>query len=251
VLCFGLKVAGKTLENSQRDSEFSPRPTTVNVTVTPTRAGEAEPDPSDTTTLTGEAATALAVQAKVGTLTASSVEVDGSEAVGADEVTFDVTIVRGKGCEGVVSISKANTFQIVDTAGYVWLLPNTAFYTSRHLSKAALTQVTGKYLKAKSTDSGVAEVTDPCTLDNLLAPLATAGGGSDSSPVYYDVYTARKIVLSGTPATVYVLTGSKPLLFEVDYLGSGGSLQFSGYDFTSTITAPTDGESISGSDYGF
>src|SRR5215831_16490726 len=100
VLCFGLKVAGTTLLNSQRESEFSPRPTTVNITVTPTRAGEVEPDPSDTTTLTGEAATALALQAKVGTLAASSVEVDGSEAVGADEVTFDVTIVRGKGCEG-------------------------------------------------------------------------------------------------------------------------------------------------------
>lgn len=60
----------------------------------------------------------------------------------------------------------------------MWLLPNTAFCTSRRLSKTALAEVTGKYLKAKSTDSGVAEVTGPCALGHLLAPGPAAEGSS-------------------------------------------------------------------------
>ena len=252
VVCFGLKVAASAYSHAHLANELGPHPTTVNVTVTPAGAADIEPDPSDTTMLTGGAATALTLQAKADTLAASSVEVNGSETVGTEKVTFDVTLVRSKGCEGVVSISKADTFQIVDSAGYVWLLPDNAFYTSRHLSKAALAQVTGKYLKAKSTDSGVAEVTGACALGNLLAPLAKAEGSSGSTPVDYDGYTARKIVLSGTTATVYVLTGANPLLFEVDHLEQGGgSLHFLSYGFTSTIAVPKDTESLNGSEYGF
>jgi hypothetical protein len=87
--------------------------------------------------------------------------------------------------------------------------------------------------------------------------VSRRGGGRRSAPAFswpvdYDNYAARKIVLSGTAATAYVLTGTKPLLFEVDYRGpGGGSLQFLSYDFNSTITVPADDQSIDGSTYGF
>jgi hypothetical protein len=135
--------------------------------------------PAGTATLTGTAASALATKAFANTEASASVRVTGesvSTGGGSQAVSFDLTLVKEKGCQGTIALSKTETFQMAETGGYVWILPNSAFYTSLHLSKAALALIADKYIKVKSSNSEFGDLVKICSFSGLFGSLPKVTG---------------------------------------------------------------------------
>jgi hypothetical protein len=210
--------------------------------------------------LTGTAATALVTKAIANTRAAASVRVagqatatgSGNAGSGGQPVTFDLTLVRSVGCQGTIALSKTETFHLVETGGYVWMLPNSGFYASLHLDKAALALIADKYIRVKSTDKQIGDLATECTFTGLLGSLSKPTGKDYAAvPVTYNGGPAYEVTQSGQQGTAFVANTATPLLLKLtDPQTNGGTITFTDYNATKTITAPTDAESIDGSQLG-
>jgi hypothetical protein len=216
----------------------------------------ASPSPAATGKLTGAAATALAAKAIANTRAASSVRVAGqgisTSATKGQTVSFDLLLVKNKGCSGTISVSKTETFKIVQTGGYIWLLPSAAFYESLHLSKQAMALVADKYIKVKANDKQVGNLTTVCTFNGLFSSLPKPSGTNfTATPVTYQGAPAYQITRSGKPGVATVSNTATPLLLKITAPKvGGGSVTFGDYNSAKTIAAPSDAESINGSELG-
>jgi hypothetical protein len=209
--------------------------------------------------LTGAAATTFLTKALANTKAAASVRVIGKAAAtgksagsAGQPVTFDLTLVRNGGCQGTITVSKTQSFQHVETGGYVWILPSTSYYRSLHLDKAALALVEGKYIKVKSTDKQIGDLGKNCTFAGLLGSLSKPTGKSYTAvPVTYNGGPAYQVTQSGKPGTAFVSNTATPLLLKItDPQADGGTITFTDYNAAKTIAAPTAAESIDGSQLG-
>jgi hypothetical protein len=210
--------------------------------------------------LTGAAAAALVTKAIANTQAATSVRVaghatatgPGTAGSGSQPVTFDLTLVKNVGCTGTLALSKTETFQLVETGGYVWILPSSAYYESLHLDKAALALIADKYIKVKSTDSQIGDLGKECTFSGLLGSLSKPTGKEYTAvPATYNGGPAYAVTQSGQQGTAFVTNTATPLILQItDPQANGGTITFTGYNATKTITAPTDAESIDGSQLG-
>ena len=209
--------------------------------------------------LTGAAATALVTKALANTEAAASVRVIGRVAAtgsgstgGTQPVSFDLTLVKSGGCKGTLALSKAQSFQIIETGGYVWILPSSAYYQSLHVDKAALALIAGKYIKVKSTDSQIGNLGKECTFTGLLGSMSKpTGKGYVAAPVTYHGAPAYEVTQSGNKGTAFVSNTATPLLLTLtDPQSNGGTVTFTDYNATKTITAPPAAESIDGSQLG-
>ena len=240
----------------------------------PAATGAAASQPSGATTrpggtasagaakLTGAAATALVTKAIANTQAAASVRVagiataaatgSGTAGSGSQPVAFDLTLVKSVGCEGTIALSKAQTFRLVETGGYVWILPSSAYYASLHLDKAALALIANKYIRVKSTDKQLGDLGKQCTFTGLLGSLSKPTGKAYAAvPVTYNGGPAYEITQSGQQGTAFVANTATPLLLKItDPQKDGGTITFTSYNATKTITAPTAAESIDGSQLG-
>ena len=212
--------------------------------------------------LTGAAATALVTKAIANTQAATSVRVagiataaatgSGTAGSGSQPVAFDLTLVKSVGCEGTIALSKTQTFRLVETGGYVWILPSSAYYASLHLDKAALALIANKYIRVKSTDKQLGDLGKQCTFTGLLGSLSKPTGKAYAAvPVTYNGGPAYEVTQSGQQGTAFVANTATPLLLKItDPQKDGGTITFTSYNATKTITAPTDAESIDGSQLG-
>lgn len=222
------------------------------------RAGASTPAGSGK--LTGAAATALVTKAIANTRAAASVRVagqatatgSGNAGSGGQPVTFDLTLVRSVGCQGTIALSKTETFHLVETGGYVWMLPSSGFYASLHLDKAALALIAGKYIRVKSTDKQIGDLATECTFTGLLGSLSKPTGKDYAAvPVTFNGGPAYEVTQSGQQGTAFVANTATPLLLKLtDPQANGGTITFTNYNATKTITAPTDAESVDGSQLG-
>jgi hypothetical protein len=220
-----------------------------------TTTGAGASTPAGTSKLTGSAAAALVNKAVANTQAAASVRVAGhatATGTGSQPVTFDLTLVKSVGCEGTIALSKAQSFQIVQTSGYVWILPSSAFYASMHLSKAALALVADKYIKVKSTDTQIGDLGKDCTFTGLLGAMSKPTGKAYTAvPATYNGVPAYEVTQPGQQGTAFIANTATPLLLKItDPQANGGTITFTDYNATKTITAPTAAESIDGSQLG-
>jgi hypothetical protein len=217
---------------------------------------KASPSAAATGKLTGAAATALAAKAIANTRAASSVQVTGqgisTSATKGQTVSFDLLLVKNQGCSGTISVSKTETFKIVQTGGYIWLMPSAAFYESLHLNKQAMALVADKYIKVKTSNKQVGNLTTVCTFNGLFSSLPKPSGlNFTATPVTYQGAPAYQITQSGKPGIATVSNAATPLLLKITApQAGGGSVTFTDYNNTKTITAPSDAESIDGSELG-
>jgi hypothetical protein len=238
----------------------------------PAATGAAASQPSATATqpggttsagaakLTGAAATALVTKAIANTQAATSVRVagiatatgSGTAGSGSQPVAFDLTLVKSVGCEGTIALSKTQTFRLVETGGYVWILPSSAYYASLHLDKAALALIADKYIRVKSTDKQLGDLGKQCTFTGLLGSLSKPTGKAYAAvPVTYNGGPAYEVTQSGQQGTAFVANTATPLLLKItNPQKDGASITFTNYNATKTIAAPTDAESINGSQLG-
>jgi hypothetical protein len=210
--------------------------------------------PAGTTKLTGTAANALIAKALADTQEASSFRVEAQgvgTGTGGQTVSFDLTLVKHKGCEGMIAVSKTETFQIVETRRYVWIQASNAFYASLHLNKAAIALVADKYIKVKSTDSQITSLAKICTFSGLFGSLRNPTGTSYvATPTTYNGQPVYAISEKGKPGYAYLSNTAKPLLLKLAASKSSGAVTFAGYNETRSIAAPSDAESIDGTALG-
>jgi len=205
--------------------------------------------------LTGTAATALVTKAVNNTKAAPSVVVKGtgvSTGTAGQSVSFDLTLVQKAGCQGTISQSKTETFQLVETGGYVWLKPSPAYYASLKLSAAAQALVADKWIKVKSTDAQIGDLPKICSFSGLFGSLKTPTGASFvATPTTYQGQSAYEVTQAGQQGYAYVTNSATPMLAKLAEPGSsGGVITFTEYSTPLTITAPTAAESIDGSALG-
>jgi hypothetical protein len=211
--------------------------------------------PAATGKLTGAPAGALADKAIAGTKAAKSVRVSGMNigtGTGNQHVTFDLTLVKDVGCTGTISLTAAETFKIIDTGGYVWLLPNSGFYASQHLSKSAQALLAGKYIKVKSTDRRIGTLGQICTFSGLFGRLPkVTGTGYTATPATYHGQPAYEITRAGKGGTAFVSNTSPLLLLQISNPQStSGTITFTNYNTVTAINTPSAAETVDGSKLG-
>jgi hypothetical protein len=202
--------------------------------------------------LGGKSADAIITAALTNTEAASTVRMTGAGTDAGKGVMFDLELVRGRGCEGTLSMSKAQTFRLIYLGNTVWMRPSDAFYASLGGNKAALALLTGKYIKVKSTDSLVGNISNLCTLSGLLGTVGpTSGRRFAAQASTYKGQPVMKLTQPDHTGYVYISDTARPVLLLVTELGaSGGSIAFTNYNAAVTITPPPAAQTIDGSQFG-
>jgi hypothetical protein len=203
--------------------------------------------------LAGKSVDAIVTAALANTQAASSVRMRGAGTDAGKGLTFDLTLVRGRGCEGTLSMSKAQTFRLIYLGHTVWMKPSDAFYASLGGNKAALALLEGKYIKVKSTDSLVGNINNLCSLSGLLGTTGpTSGRRFAAQATTYKGQPVLKMTQPDRAGYAYISDTARPMLLFVTEPGaSGGSIAFTDYNAAVTITPPPAAQTIDGSKFGF
>ena len=153
--------------------------------------------------------------------TASSVHVAGSiEGTRAHE-SFDIEILAGKGTHGTVTVGGAS-FELIETAGTVYLKGDAAFYERIGGAEAAR-RLEGKWLKAPATDPKLAPLLRLTDLHSLIS--VSLAGHSGLVPAGTHVVGGIHVVgVRDTTKreTVYVATTGPPYPVAIAKSGLGG-----------------------------
>ena len=243
---------------SSSSSSSSPAASATSGTATASSSAS----PASTATVTGAAATALITKAIANTKASSSLVVVGSGipagtgtgtgSSSSQQVSFTLTLAQKAGCRGTIALSKVESFQLVETGGYVWLKPTSAFYATLHLSQAALALVADKYIKVPTNNAQVADLAKICSFSGLFGQLPTPTGTSYvATPTTYNGKSAYKITQTGQAGYAYITNSSTPMLVKLaEPTASGGVIGFTEYSAPPAIVAPSDAESINGTKLG-
>jgi hypothetical protein len=224
-----------------------------------TATASSSASPAGTATVTGAAATALITKAIANTKAAPSLVVVGSgipsgsgTGSSSQQVSFTLTLVQKAGCRGTIALSKVESFQLVETGGYVWLKPTSAFYATLHLSQAALALVADKYIKVPTNNAQVADLAKICSFSGLFGQLPTPTGTSYvATPTTDNGKSAYKITQTGQAGYAYITNSSTPMLVKLaEPTASGGVIGFTEYSAPLALIAPSDAESIDGTKLG-
>jgi len=238
---------------SSSSSSSSPAASATSGTATASSSAS----PASTATVSGAAATALITKAIANTKAAPSLLVVGSgigtgTGSGSQQVSFTLTMVQKAGCRGTIALSKVESFQLVETGGYVWLKPTSAFYATLHLSQAALALVADKYIKVPTNNAQVADLAKICSFSGLFGQLPTPTGTSYvATPTTDNGKSAYKITQTGQAGYAYITNSSTPMLVKLaEPTASGGVIGFTEYSAPLALIAPSDAESIDGTKLG-
>jgi hypothetical protein len=170
---------------------------------------------------------------------AKSVHVSGSIASSGVPLSFDLTLVSGKGGRGHMS-EGGLSFQLVDVANTVYIEGSASFW--QHFGAgAAAKRLQGRWLKAPATGqfASIAELTN---MQQLMSSLLLKHG-SLSKGSLTTVRGQRVVPVNGTATggTLYVAATGKPYPVEVKKQGSsGGQIVFDRYDQPVSLTPPSD-----------
>jgi hypothetical protein len=201
--------------------------------------------------LAGLTSEQIAKQAVTGTEAASSVRITGTGSGSGQTFSIDLTLVKGKGCQGSLSESGVGSFKLVYDGSTVWVLPDPQFYQANNVPAAAQAILDGKYLEVKSTANGIGSLADLCTISNLLGQFTTDAGSAKGVKTTVNGQPAVKITDNTGTGFAYVTDTAPPQLLQVTKPGSGGGTINFSYGTATTITPPPASEVIDGSKYGF
>lgn len=203
--------------------------------------------------LAGLTSQQIATRALTDTEDAPGVSIAGTISDSGQTFTLDLTLLRGKGCEGTMAELKQGSFRLIANSTTVWILPDEQFYKSVGSTDAAtLAILKGKYLKFKANTNGLAALASLCSLHSLLGGFGAVPAGLSKSATTINGQRAVKLSDTGDSAYIVVSDAGKPELLRMDQPGSGGGyLNFSYGATAAAITPPPASEVLDGSKYGF
>jgi hypothetical protein len=175
---------------------------------------------------------------------ARSVHVSGAMTSNGQPVKLNLNLVNGKGAQGTVSTPQFSV-EVIDVADTVYLKGSQSMW-QRLAGKGAAQLFRGKWLKAPSTGSfaGFSQFTD---MSGLFARLLSAPGRPTKGRTRtIDGRQVVAVTLSPRGGKVYVATTGKPYPVALtDPSADGGRVDFTDYNQSFNVTAPTDAVDIS------
>jgi hypothetical protein len=217
-----------------------------------TTSGNSPTTGGSTNALAGLTSRQVATKAVTGTEAASAVRVSGSGEDSGQTITMDLTLVKGKGCQGTVSEAQLGSFKLIFNGADVWMLPDAKFYQTEKIPAAAVALLNGKYIEVKSTDSNMGSLATLCSLSGLLGKITPDASLAKGVKTTLNGVPAVKITDKTGAGVAYVSDSATPELLQIDKTGSnGGQLTFTYFSTPPAITAPPTSQTIDGSKYGF
>jgi hypothetical protein len=192
---------------------------------------------------------------------ASSVRITGKVVSSGQAVALDLTDVAAQGCQGTIGLAAgatstssavSGTANIIEVDSTVYMKLDESFFKSAGLPASEFSDVAGKYIKLTSTSdlASFAQLCDPGTLSSAFAKDDTGFVKAGTATVNGQPTLAFKQPKNASNGTVYVSESATPQLLRIAGPASEGSIDFSAYNATATITAPPASEVIDGSKFG-
>jgi len=187
----------------------------------------------------------IVTDTKAAAASAKSVHLAGSIVSRGTPITLDLDVLAGSGARGRLSENGLG-FELIDTAGSVYIKGSAAFYR-RVGGAAAATLLQGKWLKAPASSpefASISTLTDLGTLiDTTLSGHGTLSKGATTTIKGTKVIGITDVQKGGT---LYVATSGPPYPIEITKSGaSGGTVTFDHWNEPLTIKAPAGAIDIS------
>lgn len=182
--------------------------------------------------------TEILAATKAATDTATSVHVAGSIVSDKSPITLDMSLLAGKGGRGQLS-ENGLAFELIQVGGTVYIKGSSAFY--KHIGGSAAAQLLeGKWLKAPSSDSSFASLSQLTDLRQLVdQTLANHGSLKKSGTTTVNGQKVVGVTDTSKGGTLYIAATGKPYPIEISKNGSGGgTITFDRWNGDVTIAAP-------------
>jgi hypothetical protein len=192
---------------------------------------------------------------------ASSVRITGQVVNSGQTIGVDLTDVAAKGCQGTIDLaapatssSKAvsGTANIVEVDSTVYMKLSNSFFTSAGLPASEFSEVSGKYIKLASGSNlaSFAQLCNPSTLSTAFSKDDTGFVKAGTATVNGQPTLAFKQPKNPSNGTVYVSESAAPQILRIAGPAGQGSIDFSDYNASATITAPSASQIVDGSKFG-
>src|SRR5262249_17656169 len=121
--------------------------------------------------LAGMASKQTPPKAVTATENASAVRISGNGEDAGQAITLDLTVLKGKGCQGSFSEAKEGSFKLVYDGTTVWLLPDAQFYQANNVPASVANVLKGKYIKGPASNANLSSMSQLCSLSGLLGTV--------------------------------------------------------------------------------
>jgi hypothetical protein len=202
--------------------------------------------------LAGLTAQQIATKAVAGTEAAPAARVTGSGTDSGQTITVDLTLVRGKGCDGTLGEGNLGSLQMIDTGSTTWIMPDSKFYKTSGAPASVAALLAGKYLETASNNSDVASLSELCSMSKLLSQFTVDAGSGKGTRTTIDGQTAVEINDKTGAGHAWVSDTATPELLRIQKPGSsGGEINFTYPANAPAPAAPPASQTVDGSKYGF
>lgn len=214
----------------------------------PTAVATATADP-----LAGLTGKQIAQRAAAGTAAAPGVRWGGTILDSGTTLTFHLTVLHGKGCEGTVSLGPKGSVKLFYDGTHVWMLPDAKFYQAEGIASAE-SVIGNRYLEMKADDPkdpGLADVSKLCTINTILAPLVSSIPSAEGVRTTIDGQPVIKVTVTsdGSTGYVYVTDSPHPELLRIAAPGAG-EVSFTYTGLPQSITPPPASDTFDASQLG-
>jgi len=183
----------------------------------------------------------------------SSVHIAGSATDSGQTFVMNLTI-GAKGCQGTLSIKGEGSFALLKIGRALWIKPDDQFWKYAAGSSAApavMAIVGGKYIKPSAKDSSLSAIGTLCDPSQFASSFGSQITGTvKGKTTTIAGQPALQITDTGDTDSAYVSISARPEFLRLDG-GSGGRLDFTGYNAPLTLTPPPASETLDGAKYGF
>jgi hypothetical protein len=146
----------------------------------------------------------------------------------------------------------SGTADIIEADSTVYMKLSESFFTSAGLPASEFSTVSGKYIKLSSNSdlASFAQLCDPSTLSTAFAKQDTGFVKAGTATINGQQALAFKQPKNTSDGTVYVSGSATPQILRIAGPAGQGSIDFSDYNASATITAPPASQVIDGSKFG-
>ena len=174
---------------------------------------------------------------------ASSFRMSGTINTGGQQIGLDLTIVKGKGAQGSMTIG-GQKVDLVIVGADAYMNAGAAFWTQfGGTSGSAIAQlVAGKWFKFSTTDPQFSSITGLTDSKSLFDSLSSSAGTiTNKGATTYKGQSAVAIFAGSKNGTLYVATTGVPYPIAIAKTGAaeGGAIAFGDWDKSVTLTAPS------------
>jgi hypothetical protein len=190
-------------------------------------------------------------QTRTAAASAATVRLSGTVVTSGRTYTFDMRLKEDGGTGSVTS--KGTAFRLLRVGEQLYLMADAAFWTHAEDGgsgdSAAADKLDGKYVKVPQGDPAYKKFSGFTDKDLLLDSLLTLHGtlAKDGHHDQSGVRTIRITGDKGAGGTLDVSLEGKPYPLRLARAGGAGTLRFSDWGKSFTVTEPAKGETV---DYG-